>query len=541
MRAATVTAAEAQAELDRRWQEERKRITPEAIATYKGRTHLVQLAILRCTTQNLLFMCSRRAGKSEVCCGLLLLTAAAHANTSNLYLGLTGDAAGIVFRKWKRLLRRLNITNTTTDSDQLTIFPNGSRVLFTGTDDTRRVTHLLGDSLASGMAIIDEAQDDPGIMQYTAETMLGPMLHETTVDHPVPGRLVISGSVPDVAVGYFWKLWETQYAAANDNARDEGACPTEAHTEHWSLFAWSRYENPFQTDNDKRKRSYCESFGMAADSPDVRRRFHGERVFSALVLAYRFDARKHTYVPSSVRRFDLGPFHCLFAARNQGCDRAIIGIDQAQRHDRFAIVGWEWNHQLKDRLFQFAEAVTDPGADPQESEWLAVCALLRTDYPDGGMEFIRDAGGSSAPTNDLLKHSHGITVVSAIKGPGSVKARVQRLSDLLATLIAKVIEGSQLADDLLTARWAPKALDKGKWELDKSQRSPDVSDAGSYALDLPSYTQIGGLKPPAPKPTFDEWCEAEQKKSLRLALKGKRAYPEKAVPTYAKLWLPPPK
>src|SRR6187551_2461822 len=107
------------------------------------------------------------------------------------------------------------------------------------------------------------------------------------------------------------------------------------------------------------------------------------------------------------------------------------------------------------------------------------------------MQFIRDPGSSSA-TNDTLLHSHGIVVESATKGPGSVKARVDRMGDLLNRGVAKVIAGSELDHDLRTTRWNDDAREKGKWELDKSQKSPDVSDAGSYAISLPLFSEIGG-------------------------------------------------
>jgi hypothetical protein len=519
----------------------------------QGQRHMVQLAILRCRAQNMILMGSRRCGKSEVCCCLLLSTSMLTADVSSLYLALTKDAAEPIWRKWKKLLKKFNVPHVSSDADQYTEFPNGSRVLFTGTDDLRRVTHLLGDQLAGGIAIIDESQDDPGIMEKTVEDVLGPMLDETTIEKPIPGRLVLSGTVPDVPAGYFWRTWELAY----DDEKDRERTPEEKRermqmednedpADLWAAFTWSRYENPFQTDNEKREKSYCAKYRLRPDDPRVLRRFRGKRVFERSATAYRFDPRAHAYRPSSedrvdIRRGDDGVvFHCIFAALPDGCDRFIIGIDQAQRRDRFAFVGWTWNHLVKRNLWQFFEAGTDPGGDPQESEWLAICATVRTRYPDGSMEFIRDPGGSSAPVNDQLAFSHGITIQSAIKTPGSLKAGVQRLSDLMAVGVAKVIEGSQLADDLTTAKWSLKAREAGKWEMDKSARSPDYCDAARYPLDLPSYTQIGGMKPPEPRKTLQEQLAAEQKKTIDGLLRGK-APRTPPVPNFVKLWLPPPK
>src|SRR6478736_3876749 len=124
-KAATLTPEQARAELDRRWDEAIARVTPEAIASGKhGERHEKQIEILNCPAQNFCLMCSRRAGKSEVCCGLLLLTAIRTADVSCLYLGLTKDAAEPVFRKWRRLLRKFDLPNLTSDSDQFSEFPN---------------------------------------------------------------------------------------------------------------------------------------------------------------------------------------------------------------------------------------------------------------------------------------------------------------------------------------------------------------------------------------------------------------------------------
>jgi len=93
---------------------------------------------------------------------------------------------------------------------------------------------------------------------------------------------------------------------------------------------------------------------------------------------------------------------------------------------------------------------------------------------------------------------------------------------------------------LTTAKWSVKAREAGKWELDKAARSPDLCDAASYALDLPSYTQIGAPKLPPKPQTWRERCDAEQKATLEMVLRGKAPNPP-SLPTFVKMWLPPPK
>lgn len=527
-----LTPSLARALIDERWEKVISRATPEAIATGKhGECHMIQIAIMRCIKQNMIFMCSRRAGKSEVCCGLILLTAIKTKDVSCLYLGLTKDAAEPIWRKWKKLLKRLDIPNDSSDAQQFTEFPNGSRVLFTGTDDLRTISHLLGDQLAGGIAVIDEGQSDPGIMETTVEDTLGPMLDETTIDKPIPGRLVLSGTVPDGPVGYFWQTWIN-----NRNATD-----TETKLDSlWETFEWSRYENPFQVDNEAREEAYCKKYRKLHSDPAVLRRFRGKRVWAKESNAFRFDRSEHCYRPIS-RVSDVGPFSVVCTeASNLGADRFIVGIQQATPKNRFAIEMWGWNSRLRNQLWQIAEAVTEENADPLDREWIAVCAMLRKMYR-GSMEFIRDSDGSSDPVNEALKLSHGIEMNSAIKTPGATKARVQLLSDLLSLGIAKVIEGSQLDRDMTISRWAPQLRSQVvKWELDKTHGSPAAALAASYAFDLQSYTRIGGMKPPAKRPSLDEYLAQEQKKTIDQLTQGKLRNPP-PQPAFVNLWLPPPK
>jgi hypothetical protein len=392
---------------------------------------------------------------------------------------------------------------------------------------------LLGDQLSCGIAIVDECQSDPGLLKIIAEDVLGPMLYETTVDLPEPGRLVMLGTVPDVPAGYFWDTWSRNFTGPQE------VTPAYSESDMWGCYSWSRFDNPFERHNEQRLAEYLDTFKFERSDPEVLRRWFGLRVFSKDANAYRYQPAKHTYTPSSSDSLDIGPFRCRFSVPQAGVRHYIVGIDQAQRQDRFAIICWGWNPDDKDKVWQVAEAVTGYGADPQDSEWLEVCKELKRRY-GGSMEFIRDAGGSSAPVNDALQLSHGISIVSAIKGPGSLKARVQRLADLLNKGVAKVMAESELAMDLLTAKWSMKARELGKWELDKTTKSPDLADAATYAFDLPSYTQIG-YRPAKQLPkTEADWLREQRDKTLRDLMQGKAQRRPKPNSSLV-MWQPPPR
>src|SRR6187551_2614177 len=124
-------------ELNRRWEAAKLIFTPEAIAD----GHVMQARILRLVVQgtmrDLCLMCSRRAGKSRLVCGLLALTAMATADCSSLYLALTKDQAAIIWSKhWLPMLKKFKIPHKSPrgrTTKMITLFPNGSTVIFGGT------------------------------------------------------------------------------------------------------------------------------------------------------------------------------------------------------------------------------------------------------------------------------------------------------------------------------------------------------------------------------------------------------------------------
>lgn len=261
-----LTAEEAATELKRRFEEARQRLTPEAIAD--GHEH--QLRVLKCEAQSIIMLCSRRAGKSRACAGLLALTALKTPGCSSLYLALTkGQAEKIYRRHWKPMLRKFKVPCT--HSGTMTTFPNGATVTFGGTDDDRTVTHLLGDSMAGGIAILDEQQSDPGLLEEILKNTIGPMIFEQTSEVNAPGRLVVSGTVPDKPEGYFWQLWTENYDDKVDRMRPDAG---------WAAFTWSRFSNPHTHGNNEQLENYLKRTKLDKNDPVVQRNWFGKRIWN---------------------------------------------------------------------------------------------------------------------------------------------------------------------------------------------------------------------------------------------------------------------
>jgi len=132
---------------------------------------------------------------------------------------------------------------------------------------------------------------------------------------------------------------------------------------------------------------------------------------------------------------------------------------------------------------------------------------------------------------------------SAVKGPGSIKARVDRLADLLNRSVAVVIKDGELHDDLATATWDDEEREKGKWVLDHSQRSPDLSDAGGYPLSLPLFTEVGGRFAESNLESDEDQAKLPEVRAHEKYLKelhSGKAKRKKRKPLEHIMWNPPP-
>jgi len=326
-----------------------------------GALHVPQLRYMGSAFLRILLMCSRRAGKTWGIGGRYAYRSVATPGGNRAYIALTKDQAREIMWEpiWKPLCAAWGLCspNDHNETRMVTTFPNGSRVRFTGSDDLRHIATELGAALDE--ATVDESQDQPSdVLKALATKILPPALGNR-------GVLTLSGVYPEVHAGYYWNrrevdAWEKHYFSMFDNPH---------YPEPQTVVANFLRENP----------------NLTIDSPIVQRDYYGNPVYDESATAYRYHSARMTYTPESSERMQLGPFRCTWARQPAGCDRVIVGIDQAQRRDRFAMVGHTWDHVRKDKLYQLFEAVTEPGADPTESDWLEVCKEARRRY-GGSME-----------------------------------------------------------------------------------------------------------------------------------------------------------
>jgi hypothetical protein len=254
-----------------------------------------------------------------------------------------------------------------------------------------------------------------------------------------------------------------------------------------------------------------------------------QRVWDSSLTAYRYSAARDQWTGTAapwmwkIDAEPLLPGKLIAVVPPKGIDRFSIGLDPAATADRFAIVLWGWSSKERLGLWQLAEWVTARGANALESQWLEVVKRLKLEYAPWGniTRVIRDAG-SSRQTNDLLWQSHGLMIEPAIKGPGSLRARVDRLADVLGTGQAHILAGSELENDLKLAKWSLKAREESRWEFDSSHH-PDVADAGTYGA--VAYYEQAPLPEVKEQITEEEFMQRDAEASIKQAWEDTHSQP----------------
>jgi hypothetical protein len=475
--------------------------------------HAPQLAFCQDTANWIHLLCDRQSGKTWGDLGALNDNALAHPGSIGIFLGLIGVGLELsVWPKWKHdVLERYNVAARPNESLRFTYYDNGSMVAFGGADNLENIKKLLGNRLHNGMFIIDESQDQrSSVLRYLIDQLLPPMMTPTT-------RVIMSGVLPDLPVGYFL-----------DTAEYDPVSKTGGKGKRWKHHSWGRLDNP-HTPEARAMLAALEA-EKGANDPQLMRDWKGvQRVWDSSLTAYRYSAARDQWTGTAapwmwkIDAEPLLPGKLIAVVPPKGIDRFSIGLDPAATADRFAIVLWGWSSKERLGLWQLAEWVTARGANALESQWLEVVKRLKLEYAPWGniTRVIRDAG-SSRQTNDLLWQSHGLMIEPAIKGPGSLRARVDRLADVLGTGQAHILAGSELENDLKLAKWSLKAREESRWEFD-SGHHPDVADAGTYGA--VAYYEQAPLPEVKEQITEEEFMQRDAEASIKQAWEDTHSQP----------------
>lgn len=418
-----------------------------------------------------LWWCSRRAAKTTAVAIALAELATSRDGSNCIYVGITRkQVKNTIWRViWKPLLERLGVDCKHNETDQQTIFPNGSSVVFGGIDDRKHIETHLGNRL--DQFVCDEAQSAPSrLLRALFTDIISPALSDYAT-----GKFLFSGTIPEVPAGYFYELITGKQADGTPTGR-------------WLRKNWSRWDNPHLKDQEKALADHLRASGLTIDHPSVRRDWFGELTFDPEATAYRFDPARSSYHPERANwsiGVEIEPGNLLCCVPPRGVNAFSIGTDPGTR-DRWAMVLWGWDDRKNDVVYQIAEWVTPKKAkkrNGQKTDWNDARNAADVFYAHYSVivRFFRDAGSSTETLELFSRYVGRMVIASADKM--NLGERIERQASLMATGRCKVIAGSQLEADLKIAKWDQDARAEGKYQWDNRIIHPDVGDAGNYGLE----------------------------------------------------------
>lgn len=398
--------------------------------------HVKQLAFMADPARFVVALCARRVGKTFGIAGLFMLVASTVANQNLLYIALSRPHAKKIMwtEIWKPMLSRWLVEGEDYELNEAELsthfLKTGSHVYMGGTDDTRHIESFLGFRIS--IVVIDESQSQ-------ADTVLVPLCTRILPQAiRGGGRLILTGTVPDVPAGFFYRTWQNS---------------------KWSRHTFAQPDNPHLPDWRKELDEYLEANpGMTEDDPQIRRDVFGEMVFSPENAAFRYLEDLNSYAPPAPT-----------------CEHISIGIDPGTR-DRTAIVVSGWSDKFAE-VYELAEWVTPRDSGTAWSDIKRQLAIYEAQF--GDHPTVADFGGSKM-TLDVWQRETGTKVIEAAKKVDLI-GQVDRANALLVAGRAKIIAGSHLEMDLRRARWDLKHRASGRFVWTKDVH-PDVADAWRYSL-----------------------------------------------------------
>lgn len=435
-----------------------------------------QLQFVRDEADQVVALCSRRAGKSSGARLLLAKTAIENPGTISVLVTQTRVAAKRLY--WKQLqtlLRALDVPHETNSTELVIRLPNGSEIWLAGAKDSTEIERLRGHAFK--LVVIDEAQ---AIRDHLLRTLVEDVLQWALVDYR--GRLVVIGTPPHVPVGWFVERYQGRDAEGRDILG-------------WSRHHWTIFENERMPGGQVAVAAYLEKLrrerGISEGSPTWRREVLGELVLDTTQLVLSaFDLVASVYAagelpqerPTVILGIDIGFLDA----------DAIIALARfPSSNDLWVIEEWEEPHQTEEQL------------------GLQIKGFNERHRP---IKKVADTGGGGRKTVEGISKRLGLDIEAAHKP--SVVEQFMRLNDEFRARGAdgrsrlRVPAGGRVAHDAIRMAWAPGKIGQEIAREPHSNALPALSYAYSAA------SRYFAPPPPDPTPTI---TPEEQRERERIA------------------------
>jgi hypothetical protein len=404
----------------------------------------------------MLLMMARQTGKSWSICGAHGDRAILRPGSTNLFFGLTGPSVRNTFWEpvWKPACQKWKWAVDNLDTTMTARWANGSRTLFSGTDDVRHVQNVLGGRLDGSLVSIDECQSQPrGVLTAMLTSILPPMLTPTST-------LLLAGTIPEAPGGPWW---------------------VESQKSSWWQRSWGRLDNVHTPEARVQLDAHLEANGLTELDPQIQRDWFGNRnAFDPLARAYHYREERNGYVPTRppwVDRLVLKSGKAWGADPPAGIDVFSVALDPGAS-DPCGVVILGWSSRTGGPVYHLFDWVSEYNARLSLDDMVDVVRQARDAIGGRNWQYRYDT--NSQNEINAFQHSHGIPSIKAAQKM-DMAGQIRRTNNMLGNASLVVIRDSNLAQDFVTARLDKVKLGDGKYDWTNDYH-PTASECARYAL-----------------------------------------------------------
>ena len=274
-----------------------------------------QMDVLNSGNGTKLICCSRRAGKTHLLVGIMMVECLRKPRTKCMYIGETAELSeGLIDKAANDIIDICNLRDSKGNRLNWKKFDNGSEIMVRGLSNTKDPDQIRGYS--AKIIVIDEFFHlKSELLEYLQKEVLEPMQMDYADDY----KFICAGTPPRIKGTYgeyVWKNWDCDH------------------------FEWTWRDNPHPVSLEKRK-EYIEGIlkgkGLDWESSFARREYNGEWAYDDDLLLY---PEVHCYNPAE-------------GAPNIKVTKVLFGIDYGVG-DNDTLFGIAWSDTDK-RGYQFWE------------------------------------------------------------------------------------------------------------------------------------------------------------------------------------------
>ena len=370
-------------------------------------------------------ICSRRSGKSFAAGRYLIKEALEDAGTTCVYIARTREAAKrILWSSLKEANQQFRLNIKFNNADLIAVFPNQSKIMFTGANDASDVDKLRG--AAFSLAVLDEA----AFFNINLKELVNEVITPALLDRD--GSLVMISTPNSLCHGFFYDI-------------------TEKGTYNFSIHRWTVKDNPYMKHAVRAIEKDIENGILDPGDPSYKREYLGLWVRDDQEIVYGYSQEN------------------LFEDRPDSNEwEHILGIDLGY-HDAtaFVVVAFSPHYPVLYVIDEFKQTRM------LTSEVESKIHRFMKDY--NFTSIVMDSGGgSSRMLLEEFKQRSGIPVKPAKKTGDKVGMIKLMNSDLKASTI-KIKRGMELLTE-----WDKLQFNKAGTAEDK-RFDNHLSDACLYA------------------------------------------------------------